>query len=223
MDLELRGIALEVRFWNRLNMAEFVGLGAVLAAGFVLVGGGAITIGQATAAALYFHHCSDRSERCSAASTNYSAPPPASRGSSASCSCRRFRRPGGSSAVMRPPSNCVGSVRVRSGRGTADIDLRVEPGETVAIVGRSGAGKSTMAALVAGTLLGHTGRIALDGHPVDGALTGPGGRGVALVTQEAHVFSGTLREDLLSRSQGPPTSNCQTPWRTWVRSAGCVR
>ena len=55
MALELQGVALEVRFWNRLNMAEFVGLGAVLAASFALVGGGAITIGQATAAALYFH------------------------------------------------------------------------------------------------------------------------------------------------------------------------
>ena len=203
MDLELRGIALEVRFWNRLNMAEFVGLGAVLTAGFVLVGGGAITIGQATAAALYFHQLFgpigtvlggfDELQRAAAGLARLvgilqlPAVPTAG------------RVIGGHAAAVEL---CGVGFEYGAVVALADIDLRVEPGETVAIVGRSGAGKSTMAALVAGTLLGHTGRIALDGHPVDGALTGPGGRGVALVTQEAHVFSGTLREDLLLAQPG---------------------
>ena len=47
-------IRLQTRFFGRLNLAEFIGLAAVLAAGFLLVRGGRATIGTASAAALYF-------------------------------------------------------------------------------------------------------------------------------------------------------------------------
>ncbi|HKR48542.1 MAG TPA: ABC transporter ATP-binding protein, partial [Pseudonocardiaceae bacterium] len=59
VDLVLRGIGLVTRFYARLNLAEFVGLSAVLVAGFLLVGNGIVTIGTATAAALYFHSLFD--------------------------------------------------------------------------------------------------------------------------------------------------------------------
>ncbi|WP_243695265.1 ABC transporter transmembrane domain-containing protein [Agromyces protaetiae] len=53
--LELRAVRIGVDFWNRLNVAELVGLGAVLAVGFALVASGDATLGGATAAALFFH------------------------------------------------------------------------------------------------------------------------------------------------------------------------
>ncbi|WP_449066496.1 ABC transporter transmembrane domain-containing protein, partial [Planomonospora algeriensis] len=55
VDLALRGVRLVTRFYSRLNLAEFIGLSAVLATGFLLVRSGDASIGTASAAALYFH------------------------------------------------------------------------------------------------------------------------------------------------------------------------
>ena len=78
-----------------------------------------------------------------------------------------------------------------------DVSLTLTAGTTTALVGTSGAGKSTLAALVAGLQYPSTGSISLDG--IDTA-TVPNTwitEHVALITQEVHLFSGTLREDLL--------------------------
>jgi ABC-type multidrug transport system fused ATPase/permease subunit len=77
-----------------------------------------------------------------------------------------------------------------------DVTLDLRPGERLAIVGPSGAGKSTLGRLMAGVDAPHTGRIAVGGVPlVD--LDLPTLRGeVALVTQEHHVFVGTLADNL---------------------------
>jgi len=77
-----------------------------------------------------------------------------------------------------------------------DVSLDLRPGERLAIVGPSGAGKSTLGRLMAGVDAPRTGRIAVGGVPlVD--LDLPTLRGeVALVTQEHHVFVGTLADNL---------------------------
>ncbi len=54
LDLSLRAVHLQTRFYGRLNVAELAGTGAILLAGFLLVRDGAVTVGEATAAALYF-------------------------------------------------------------------------------------------------------------------------------------------------------------------------
>nr|WP_312030002.1 ABC transporter ATP-binding protein [Actinomycetospora sp. TBRC 11914] len=77
------------------------------------------------------------------------------------------------------------------------VDLHVPPGERLAVVGGSGAGKSTLARLVAGISAPSSGSVRLDGREV-GTLDDDVLRGeVLLLTQEHHVFTGTVRDNLL--------------------------
>ncbi len=76
------------------------------------------------------------------------------------------------------------------------VDLQVGVGERIAMVGPSGAGKSTLGRLLAGIHPPRTGAVTVGGVPLV-ALPLEHLRGhVALVTQEHHVFVGTLRENL---------------------------
>ena len=84
--------------------------------------------------------------------------------------------------------------------GTRDVlhglDLDVRPGERLAVVGPSGAGKSTLGRLLAGVHGPRTGRVAVGGVPLLDLPLERLRREVALVTQEHHVFVGTLAENL---------------------------
>jgi ABC-type multidrug transport system fused ATPase/permease subunit len=77
-----------------------------------------------------------------------------------------------------------------------DVSLDLSPGERLAVVGPSGAGKSTLGRLLAGIHGPRTGRVEVGGVPlVDLPLDDLRGH-VALVTQEHHVFVGTLADNL---------------------------
>ncbi|GAA3823314.1 ABC transporter ATP-binding protein [Sphaerisporangium flaviroseum] len=77
------------------------------------------------------------------------------------------------------------------------VSLEVAPGERLAMVGPSGAGKSTLGRLLAGIHGPRTGSVRVGGVPlVELPLDDLRGH-VALVTQEHHVFRGTLRDNLL--------------------------
>ena len=76
------------------------------------------------------------------------------------------------------------------------LDLDLEPGERIAVVGPSGAGKSTLGRLLAGIHPPRTGRVEVgDVRLVDLELETLR-REVALVTQEQHVFVGTIADNL---------------------------
>ena len=76
------------------------------------------------------------------------------------------------------------------------VDLDIEPGSRLAMVGPSGAGKSTLGRLLAGIHPPRTGEVTVGGVGlVELPLADLRGH-VALVTQEHHVFVGTLRENL---------------------------
>ena len=91
----------------------------------------------------------------------------------------------------------------RSGRDVLKgLSFMIEPGTKIAIVGPSGAGKSTLGRLLAGVQPPHSGEITVGGAhigymPIENARTH-----VALVTQEHHVFVGTLRDNLLLAQEG---------------------
>jgi len=76
------------------------------------------------------------------------------------------------------------------------IDLTIRQGEWLAVVGPSGAGKSTLAKLLAGIYEPQTGSISIGGQEIASLTASQRHGAVALVTQEHHVFRGTLRDNL---------------------------
>lgn len=82
------------------------------------------------------------------------------------------------------------------------IDLEVRPGERLAVVGPSGAGKSTLARLLAGIDAPREGVVSLGGVAVTDLDPAERRRRIALVTQEHHVFIGTLRDNLAFAAPG---------------------
>jgi ATP-binding cassette subfamily B protein len=76
------------------------------------------------------------------------------------------------------------------------IDLHVPPGQTVALVGATGAGKSTMAKLVARFYDPTAGAVLVDGHDLRGVTSASLRSQMGIVPQEAFLFSGTIAENI---------------------------
>jgi ABC-type multidrug transport system fused ATPase/permease subunit len=76
-----------------------------------------------------------------------------------------------------------------------NINLRIESGETIALVGPSGSGKSTLALLLLRFYDANAGRVTLDGIDVRELKLSALRRAIAMVWQEPYLVSGTLREN----------------------------
>ncbi|WP_371654846.1 MULTISPECIES: ABC transporter ATP-binding protein [unclassified Streptomyces] len=76
------------------------------------------------------------------------------------------------------------------------FDLTIPAGQTVAVVGSTGAGKSTLAKLLARFYDPSTGRVLLDGVDLRELAVPELRRGVVMVTQEAFLFSGTVADNI---------------------------
>jgi ABC-type multidrug transport system fused ATPase/permease subunit len=76
------------------------------------------------------------------------------------------------------------------------ITVGLHPGERIAVVGPSGAGKSTLGRLLAGIHPARAGRVTVGGADLVGLPLADLRREVALVTQEHHVFLGTIRDNV---------------------------
>jgi ATP-binding cassette subfamily B protein len=91
------------------------------------------------------------------------------------------------------------SVRFGYGSGPEilhGIDLDVPAGTTVALVGHTGAGKSTLAKLLARFYDPRDGRIAIDGHDLRDVTQESLRRQLGIVPQEGFLFAGTVRENI---------------------------
>jgi ATP-binding cassette subfamily B protein len=76
------------------------------------------------------------------------------------------------------------------------VELIIRPGETVALVGRTGAGKSTVVKLLARFYDPTSGRVTADGADLRHLSLPAYRRHLGLVPQEAHLFSGTVRDNI---------------------------
>ena len=80
--------------------------------------------------------------------------------------------------------------------GLVDIDFAIEPGQLAALVGPSGAGKTTIALLVPRFYDVDSGSVTIDGIDVRDATLASLGRIIGLVTQETYLFHSTIRENI---------------------------
>ncbi|MFI6760871.1 ABC transporter ATP-binding protein [Micromonospora sp. NPDC050417] len=198
VDLALRAVRLITRFYARLNLAEFVGLSAVLVTGFLLTDAGAVTIGTTAAATLYFHNLFGPVNSALRLVDD------------AQVATASLARLVGVTQLPAPvdtpdhPAAVDGSVKavdveyayLPGTRVLSGVTLAIEAGQRVALVGASGAGKTTLAQLVAGVHRPTSGSILLGGVDLAELPPEQRRRTVAVVTQEVHVFAGPLADDL---------------------------
>ncbi|MCP9489466.1 MAG: ABC transporter ATP-binding protein/permease [Solirubrobacteraceae bacterium MAG38_C4-C5] len=198
LALTMRAVNLITRFFARLNAAELLGVAAILSTGFVLVRSGQITVGQATAAALYFIRLFDPINILLALVDDAQR---AGASLSRLVGVTAMDPPDEPPAPPRPADASVVLQDVRhayvSGYDVLDgIDLEIRPGERIALIGVSGAGKTTLARVVAGIQRPTAGRVLLGGVELAQLGRAATARSVGLVSQEVHVFAGTLADDL---------------------------
>jgi ABC-type multidrug transport system fused ATPase/permease subunit len=168
----------------RLNLGECLSLAAVLVVGFVLIDHGASTVGAATTAVLLVLRLLGPVNQVLFVVDTLQ---------SALASLNRMigvvTVPAASPAHSTPLADATVALReVAFGYGDGprvldDITLDIRGGQRIAVVGASGAGKTTLAAVIAGIHLPDAGTVARPER-------------TAVITQEVHVFAGTVRENL---------------------------
>ncbi|WP_297008989.1 ABC transporter ATP-binding protein [uncultured Corynebacterium sp.] len=188
-----------VRLLNRMLIAEFVMIASALVLGFLLVDGGVLGVGAVTGAALMIIRVRGPLQQVmrvlDAAQSGY-----ASLARIIGVTVDPPRPVPDAGAPEARGEVVLDDVAFRYGEdawAVSDVTFRIGPGRAVALVGASGAGKTTVATLLAGLREPTAGSVTIDGVPVTALSDDERATRLALVSQEVHVFSGSLRDDLL--------------------------
>ncbi|GLB64250.1 ABC transporter permease [Dietzia sp. NCCP-2495] len=194
-DLSIRVFYFITRAFSRNNRAEATVLALLLVVGFFLVDGGQITAGAVTTAALLFHRLFNPIGALVGMADQVQ---------SAGASLVRMvgvitmdvpER----TAVPRPgPLELSGVSHSYGGEIPAlvDIDLSLAPGEVVAVVGSTGAGKSTLALVAAGSVAPSRGAVRLGGVPIAEVDPVALREHITMVSQEVHTFATSIAENV---------------------------
>lgn len=202
--LALRSAWLRTWFFGWLNLAEFIGMATILVVGFLLVRADAASVGAATAAALYFHRLFDPINVLLGLFDDVQSSVPALARLVGVAQIQPAPRP---TAPRSPEDASVDLHGVTHAYATGrpvvhEVDLRIAAGEHVALVGESGAGKTTIAKAIVGAVHPSDGTVEVGHVPVGDLAPEMLRTTVAMVSQEVHVFAGTLADDLrLARPQ----------------------
>jgi len=207
LETQELGIGARNHLRSSVTIAQYLGLAGVVGAGAALAGTQALTVGAVSAAALYVLRLFDpigstlewldELQLAGAALARVAGlldvPVPAT---------------GRAELPERAPALRARGVSFayRPGRPVlADVDLHIAPGQRIAVVGPSGAGKTTLGRLLAGLLSPDTGTVTVGDVPIAELSPAARRRAVALVTQDAHVFAGTVTDNLtLARPGASP-------------------
>ncbi|HEY9294726.1 MAG TPA: ABC transporter ATP-binding protein [Microlunatus sp.] len=197
IDATLRAFRTLQSFMNTMNLAEAIGLGALLLVGFVLVGNDTVTVGAVTAAALMFHRLFGPLGFLLMVFDDVQA---------AGAALARLVGVADLDAPAHKPARPMPKRAGVQGRGVGhaydehpvlhDVDLVAEPRQRIAVVGASGAGKTTLAAILAGVFAAGSGRVSIGDDQLSELDPQQLRARVKLVSQEVHVFTGTLADDL---------------------------
>ncbi|MFF2014060.1 ABC transporter ATP-binding protein [Streptomyces sp. NPDC058195] len=208
-----------------IDVSYVVPVAGVLLLGGVLHGRGAVSIGAVVASALYLRQLSQpldtvlqRLEQLQSSGASFARV-------EGLASAAHAHVPAPASPAPGPPP-ADGRIEVRDVRYAYDdgvdvlrgVDLTVRPGERLAVVGPSGAGKTTLGRLLAGLDPPRTGAVTVGRVPVAGLDGERLRRHVVLVTQEHHVFLGTVRDNL--RIAAPDATDAQLRAALAVVGAG---
>ncbi len=107
-----------------------------------------------------------------------------------------FTYPGADEISLLSLEGSTTGDREEGGPVLRGVDLRAEPGQLIALVGPSGAGKSTITSLVTRFYDPTSGAVRIGGTDLRDATLSSVGATVGMVTQEAHLFHDTLRNNL---------------------------
>ncbi|MFD8452407.1 ABC transporter ATP-binding protein [Streptomyces coelicoflavus] len=229
----VRDLGIEVfrffgRFVGRENRAEFIGLTLIILVGYALLEADAATLGEVSAAPLLFHRLFtplgaimftfDEAQKSGASLTRLVGV----LGEEAE------DRLVGDESVDAPAgpypvtvSGLTFTYPDAERPVLSDVDLAIPAGGSLALVGATGAGKTTLAALVAGIGTPQAGSVRVGPTDLAG-LDEAGARAlVSILTQETHVFSGPLADDLRLAAPGATDDELLDALRT-VGAAGWV-